>query len=131
MGKCQVKTGFFVLRTCHARAVTQCPVCKRPICAQHFLVEHKMCTECFSVAHEDEDQDPLDQDLSLKSGGFFSYRRHYYSMHSDLDDLNGLDELSAGQGFEAEDIEAFNAPSEVNNLDDDVSFDDSADLFDS
>ena len=90
-----------------------------------------MCTECFSVAHEDEDQAPLDQDLLLRSGGFYSYRRHYYSMHSDIDDLNDLDELSADQGFEAEDVAAFNAPSEVGDLYDDMGFNDSADLFDS
>ena len=131
MGKCQVKTGFFVLRTCHAKAVTQCLVCKRPICAQHFLVEHNMCTECFSVAHEDEDLTHLDQDLLLRGVGFYSYRRHYYSMHDDIDDLDHLDELSAGEGFEAEDIQAFNVPSQVDDFDDDIGFDDSADLFDS
>ena len=127
MVNCLVKTGFFVLRQCNAKASMRCATCKRPICTKHMVLERKICTECLSQTHED-DSDTDYRELLMRSGGVYSYRRHYYSTYDDIDDI---DDLMDGEGFDPEDAEAFDAPSDGAELGDDLGFEDSADLFDS
>ena len=130
MGNCLVKSGFFVLRPCNARATGRCSTCDRPVCAEHIASEHSICTECVSLTTS-VDPGYIERDL-LVSGGVYAYRRHYYSMHNEVDRLAELDDLGAEMGFAQEDAAAFNAPSGVGELDDDAGFDgDAADFFDS
>ena len=135
MGNCLVKSGFFVLRPCNARATQRCSTCDRPICAEHIVPEESICTECASLTTS-IDPDYIERDL-LARGGVYAYRRHYYSMHNEADRLAELDDLGAEMGFAQEDAAAFNAPSGVGELDDDTGFDDAgsddnaADFFDS
>ena len=130
MDKCQVKVGFFVLRRCQAKAVARCLACKRPTCAQHLISERKICTECHSVTLED-DVTASYRDLLLVDAGVYSYRRHYYSIHSDLHNFEDMERLTAGEAFDSDDAVAFDTPSDADELHDDLGFEDSADLFDS
>ena len=126
MATCLVKTGFFVLRQCGAKATFKCSACQRPTCPDHMIQEHKVCTECFDYARDDDVTDYRDR--LIKGTGFYSYRRHYYDRHDDLDDI---DDLLEDGGFEQEDADVFDAPSIEADLNDDLGFEDSADLFDS
>ena len=125
MGTCLVKTGFFVLRQCKAKASTRCVTCQRPICSAHMLSDNKICTECFDHTPDDHDHH---RDLINSGRAFYAYRRHYYDTHQEL---NRMDDLMEGEGFDVSDAEAFDAPSDGAELDDDMGFEDSADLFDS
>ena len=49
------------------------------------IQEHKVCTECFDYARDDDVTDYRDR--LIKGTGFYSYRRHYYDRHDDLDDI--------------------------------------------
>ena len=124
MDKCQIKVGFFVLRQCSNRAQSKCSRCLRPVCSKHRILEREICTECAGELDESDVKDVRPERFSNR-GGFFSYRRHYYMLHDDLH-MRDNEDL-----FDPEDAEAFDHPADASEFNDDVGFEDDADLFDS
>lgn len=73
MTRCQVTTGFFVLRRCGQPTAAWCGGCRRPICAAH-TTGTGLCPEC--AASHDYGNDPH------SAGWLPRYRRHYYDRSS-------------------------------------------------
>jgi hypothetical protein len=74
MTRCTVTIGFFVLGRCGQAAVTSCPQCARPVCAEH-AYQDGLCPEC-GAAHGRGTRDPHQPSWTR------GYRREYYQRSS-------------------------------------------------
>ena len=65
---CQLKRGFFVMRSCPAPAVRQCTGCKRGVCQHHSAANTTTCVECAKNTSDEYYNDYW----------VYSYRDQYY-----------------------------------------------------
>jgi len=83
MSGCQCKSGFFALRDCQGPVVTQCPTCRRAICARHSTVAagSTQCLDCWAKGQKQPPRDPgaVGADPELDQQWTYGYRHRYYS----------------------------------------------------
>ena len=67
---CQIKRGFFVMRSCPAPVVKQCTKCQRYVC-QHHLADSSETAACVECAGKTSDE-------YYDDFWIYSYRDQYY-----------------------------------------------------
>lgn len=116
MPKCEVKTGFFILRDCENPTNHTCSICNKNVCARHMRGHPETgapcCLDCvaeFGKTAEKEKEKA--DDYYYGPVWCFGYRRRFYNDSDYQPMYSGSSDLSI-DGFDESDIRSFDTADE-------------------
>ncbi|MDD3000758.1 MAG: hypothetical protein PHF29_03285 [Candidatus Riflebacteria bacterium] len=118
MAKCEVKTGFFILRDCENPTNYSCTICNKNICSRHMRGHPETgapcCLDCLADLSKPAEKEK-NSNYYYDAAWCFGYRRRFYHDSDYQPVYSGNSDIRL-HGFDENDIRSFDSTNEGDNL---------------